>query len=207
MAINAYRYPLSPYPGQRPAWSYVIDEFARVHRVVPDALASSGWSVASTYECVDKWLVQRGASPLLERIPVLSYGSNACPAKLLDLGFSTSVALACTLTDHAAVWAHGRRQHDGSRIATLASRPGHQEVHFVTYVEREQLAVLDRVEGNPDWYRRGPFPADCVVLENGATVPGLFAYIGQPPRRHPSADENGDHALVFPTSLDGEETA
>ena len=204
MILTATHYPEEPYPGSRPAWSFVIDRDNCVLRVCADLLAPSGWALEQAGTCLDGWLASHNVARLAERVPVLSYGSNPCPAKLVRLALSRPiVSLACTLADHAAVWASGRRQPDGSRVATIASRPGHRELHFVTFVEAGDLEELDSVEGHPGWYRRQPLPSRHVVLVNGRTVPGLLTYVGQSPHRIPDYNAAGAHLLVFAEARDG----
>lgn len=102
-------FPADPYPGARPAVSFVhvataqADPAAQVpgapHGLGPvrrpdevcdddggslplhaDRSAPSGWRLAG--RCLDAWLADHGAAPMSGRVPVLAYGSNVCPSKI-----------------------------------------------------------------------------------------------------------------------------
>jgi gamma-glutamylcyclotransferase (GGCT)/AIG2-like uncharacterized protein YtfP len=142
-------YPALPYPGARPPCSFV-HEHGTGYRLLPDHTALSGWRHAG--RDLDGWLAERGAPPLAERVPLLCYGSNACPSKLTwlrdTLGLTgPAVLLRARCTGLAAVWASGLRVVDDQRPATLAALPGAVEDHAVWLATPEQLAVLDRCEG------------------------------------------------------------
>ncbi|GLY69221.1 gamma-glutamylcyclotransferase [Amycolatopsis taiwanensis] len=124
-------FPADPYPGVRPDRSFLHRD-GRGYEL-PDPLAVDG------------------------RIPVLAYGSNACPSKITwlreNLGLRGDViVLRARCTGIAAVWASGVRLRDGQRTATLAAMPGVVETHAVWLATPEQLAVLDVCEGRGKRY-------------------------------------------------------
>ncbi|WP_236796647.1 gamma-glutamylcyclotransferase [Amycolatopsis sp. GM8] len=123
------------------------------------------------------------------RIPVLAYGSNACPSKITwlreNLGLTDDVfVLRARCTDMAAVWAAGFRARDGQRSATLAAYPGVVETHAVWLATPEQLAVLDVCEGRGDRYHLARLE-NGVTLADGTALPEVFAYVGASPARMP----------------------
>lgn len=66
------QYPARPYPGARPPCSFVhLDGLG----YPLDGLPVDDW-------LADDWLAGHGAPPVAGRIPVLAYGSNACPSKI-----------------------------------------------------------------------------------------------------------------------------
>ena len=79
MPFTDAEFPADPYPGTRPAHSFVHDD-----GLGWPLLAGPGapwhWTVEGTD--LDDWLAARHAEPLAARVPVLGYGSNANPAKL-----------------------------------------------------------------------------------------------------------------------------
>ncbi len=180
-------YPAVPYPGGRPPRSFVHDD-ATGWDLTPDRAALSGWRVGD--EDLDDWLAGRGAARCADRVPVLCYGSNACPAKLtwlrrsLGLG-GPAVLLRARCTDLAAVWAHGLRVVDDQRPATLAALPGGTEDHAVWLATPEQVAVLDRCEGRGERYRLVRVDSGEVRLADGSVVDGPLAYTAAAPRRMP----------------------
>lgn len=194
MRSSAFDYPEDPYPGGRPPGSFVIDVEARILAVEVAPSVQSGWTVGGMD--LDRWLKAAGAPVLEQRLGVLSYGSNACPAKQMRMSLRLPVvSLSCWLIDHAAVWSAGHRR-DGVRPATLARMPGHREHQVISMIDPEDLSELDSVEGNPNCYRREPMPAGSLVLENGEEPAEVLVYVGQHPRRSPLL-VNGKPALVF----------
>ena len=186
--LPAAEFAIDPYPGTRPAGSFVIDVDARCWPVRLDEARPSGWIVdaAEGPACLDSWLAERGATPLAGRVPLLGYGSNACPGKVLRNGTPLpSVHLACTIEDVASVWCAGHTRA-GQVPVTLAVAPGHEEAATVMMCDRAELAVLDRVEGRAGrFYDLVLLGRGRVVLENGARVPVPAAYVGGRPERWP----------------------
>ncbi|MCT2582757.1 gamma-glutamylcyclotransferase [Actinophytocola gossypii] len=172
-------YPALPYPGARPDRSFVHDD-GTGWPLRPDRAALSGWRLASG-EDLDDWLAARGAAPLAGRVPVLCYGSNACPSKLTwlrgTLGLVGPAVLArARCTGLAAVWAAGLRVVDDQRPATLTAMPEATEPHAVWFATPEQVRVLDRCEGRGDRYRLVRVVTGEVRLAGGALVEPL-AYV------------------------------
>ncbi len=180
-------YPSVPYPGRRPAGSFVHDD-ATGWAVAPDPAVSSGWHLDGTD--LDDWLAGRDAAPLAGRVPVLCYGSNVCPSKLTwlrdTLGLpGAAVLLHARCTGLAAVWASGLRVVDDQRPATLTALPGNTEDHAVWLATPEQVAVLDRCEGRGERYRLVRVDTGEVRLADGTVVEGPLAYTAAAPRRLP----------------------
>ncbi|WP_307795817.1 gamma-glutamylcyclotransferase [Amycolatopsis sp. 195334CR] len=124
------------------------------------------------------------------RIPVLAYGSNACPSKITwlrrALGLTGAVTvLQAKCTGLAAVWASGRRVVDDQRPATLAAMPGVVEEHAVWLATPEQLRVLDVCEGRGHRYHLARVHTGEVTLANGASLPDVLAYVAASPIRLP----------------------
>ena len=200
------------YPGKRPGYSFVQDDQDEVFALTPTADGS--WSVWDGFAAIglDAWLAAQGASLMQDRIPVLSYGSNACPFKLLDL-HSRPTPLPgpvpmtrCTVTGLAATWCSGTRS-DGLVPATLIAAAGTEE-HFIWWVSADQWDVLDRCEG------RGREIYSLVALnvstdedahgagrtalrsEGGRDLGQVFAYVGMSDSRLPMAGADGAALLV-----------
>ena len=176
-----------PYPGRRPPFSFVHDD-ATGWELTSDPVAPSSWRVDGTD--LDEWLARRDARPLADRVPVLCYGSNACPSKITwlrdALGLpGPAVLLGARCTDVAAVWASGLRVVDDQRPATLAAIPGNVEDHAVWLATQEQVAVLDRCEGRGERYRLARVDTGEVRLQDGTVVDGPLAYVAAAPRRLP----------------------
>jgi gamma-glutamylcyclotransferase (GGCT)/AIG2-like uncharacterized protein YtfP len=151
-------------------------------------VAPSGWRAED--RDLDDWLAARDAAPLADRVPVLCYGSNACPSKITwlrdALGLDgPAVLLATRCTDVAAVWASGLRVVDDQRPATLAAMPGNTEEHAIWLATAGQVAVLDRCEGRGERYRLARVDTGEFRLRDGAVVDGPLAYVAAAPRRLP----------------------
>lgn len=166
MLFTDAEFPADPYPGARPDCSYVHHDGAG-HAL---GAAPDGWRT--------------------DRIPVLAYGSNACPSKITwlreELGLRGPVVVArAECRDVAAVWAAGVRARDGHRPATLASAPGLTEWHAVWFATPEQLAVLDVCEGRGVRYDLARLPHGTVRLDDGTEPDGVLAYVAAGPARMP----------------------
>lgn len=177
MALRASDYPALPYPGARPSFSYVLDD--------DEVLDTSG------VRDLDAWLRARGLPTLDERVPVLSYGSNACPSKLLGLELPGPVVMTlCTTQGLSAVWCNGWRQYDGSRVATLAAVHDGEESHFVLWATAEQGLLLDACEGRAhSFYELIRLEDGAVRDSRGTVVPGVYAYVGGCEARFPRQDD------------------
>ena len=176
-------FPAEPYPGARPAGSFVhTDDGSRL--LTSDPTVPSGWRVDG--RCLDAWLHERGAAPLSGRVPVLAYGSNACPSKIgwmrAQRGLTGPVVvLRVRVEGLSAVWSAGLRVVDDQRPATLAAVPGAVEEHAVWLAAPAQFATLDVVEGrsaDPPRYRLARVATGGVSLLDGAGVLDRpYAYI------------------------------
>ena len=139
---------------------------------------------------LDEWLAERSAPGVADRLPVLAYGSNACPSKITwlreNLGLRGPViVLRATCHGLAAVWAAGLRVVDDQRAATLAAAPGVTEEHAVWLATAEQMAVLDRCEGRGVRYDLARLRTGRVVLETGDEIERPLAYVGHSDQRMP----------------------
>lgn len=161
---------------------------AHSHRLEPSSAAGAGWTVGGTD--LDAWLADRGAAPVVGRVPVLAFGSNRCPGKLSwlreHLGLAGPVVvLRARVEGLAAVWAAGLRARDGARPATLAVVPGAVETHAVWMATPDQVAVLDRCEGRGERYDLARLRVGRVVTEDGARLEGVWTYWAGAPVRAP----------------------
>jgi hypothetical protein len=183
------RYPAEPYPGARPGFSHThLDRTVYPLRV--DRRAVAGWRLAGTGEDLDDWLTTRGGQPLSHRVPVLAYGSNACPAKMTwlreKLGLAGPVvSLRASYVGLAAVWAFGTRKWGPGRPATLAAMPGVVEQHAVWLADQYQLAVLDACEGRGSRYRLVRVHSGQIVAEDDTVFDRPLAYVGATSGRLP----------------------
>src|SRR5437868_4968713 len=112
------------------------------------------------------WLRRAGRPALAGRTPVLSFGSNRCPSKVVRQG-GPFVNLECRTTGLAAVWSHGTRA-DGQTVATLVTAPDHEAVFFLSMCTDEEVELLDVVEGRGLRYDLVPLDPTQVVLEDGS---------------------------------------
>jgi gamma-glutamylcyclotransferase (GGCT)/AIG2-like uncharacterized protein YtfP len=173
-------HPADPYPGAVPPDSYV--HVAEVAYPVRDGGVDG--------VPLNVWLRGRGAPPLAERVPVLTYGSNRCPSKItwlrreLGLGAGPVVVLRAATTGVTAVWAAGLRARDGARPAVLAAAPGVVEEHAVWLATPEQIAVLDRCEGRDERFRLARLRTGSVTVR-GVRIERPWVYLGLAAVRRP----------------------
>jgi gamma-glutamylcyclotransferase (GGCT)/AIG2-like uncharacterized protein YtfP len=182
-------FPATPYPGARPDVSFAHLDGVGVP-LRPDRHTLAGWRVDHTGADLDDWLADRGAAPLAARVPVLAYGSNACPSKITwlreSLGLSGPVVvLRARCEGLAAVWAAGLRMVDDQRPATLMAAKDVVEEHAVWLADQEQVRVLDACEGRGRRYRLARVRSGRVVLDDGAVVDRVLAYTAADRVRQP----------------------
>ncbi len=227
MTFADEEYPALPYPGARPACSFAHED-ATGYPLRPDRAALSGWRLDGSGDGrdLDEWLADRDAAPLAGRVPLLCYGSNACPSKLtwLRAAFGLpgpAVLLRARCAGIAAVWAAGLRLVDDQRPATLAAVPGAEEAHALWLATPEQVAALDRCEGRGHRYRLAHVTTGEVRLDDGTLVDRPLAYVAAgrdgsgartgigptPSRSTPSRPgTTGDHrarTVRYPLLVDG----
>lgn len=181
-------FPADPYPGGRPAWSYAHTA-ATSWPLLPTESTRWSWRLADGAD-LDQWLAERNAPPLATRIPVLAYGSNACPSKISWLRAvhgldGPVVVLRARCSGLAAVWAAGLRQRDGQRPATLVAHAGAVETHAVWLATRDQIRALDRCESRGRRYRLARLGTGRVETEDGTAIDGVLAYLGHAEVRAP----------------------
>lgn len=196
-------FPADPYPGARPPCSFLHTD-GRTHPLTADPSAPSGWRAGG--RCLDDVLTGLGAPRLAGRVPLLAYGSNACPSKITWMRDARGlggpvVVLRVRTTGLAAVWAAGRRVVDDQRPATLAALDGAVEEHTVWLAAPEQFAALDTVEGrdaDPPRYRLARVATGRVTLLDGVGVLDRpWAYVAP---QTPAGDDRTDRR---PLVLDG----
>lgn len=188
MSFAATDYPAEPYPGARPGHSYVQDG-DEVLPLLAERSHASGWQVAGNDD-LDDWLRTRGFAGLDARLPILAYGSNACPSKIswmrTELGLpGPVVALRADCGDVSAVWATGLRDRDGQRPATLAAATGVREQHFVWLADSAQLPALDACEARGERYHLAWLRSGQVLLDGGAVLGEVLTYVAASPVRQP----------------------
>jgi hypothetical protein len=144
-----------------------------------------------------------------DRVPVLAVGSNACPGqlrhKMAEFGITSSIPMVKARVTGIEVGVSAHVSRMGYVSASPFNAPGCVRELFVTWLDAEQLAVVDASEGVPlphGNYGRAwlPAPEVRVELPDGTSLPGAFAYVnrrgvlhnGDPtPRTHP-----GQRALL-----------
>jgi hypothetical protein len=191
-------YPADPYPGARPDCSFLHCAGGVAHRLHP--AGPGNWLIGG--QSLEEWLHRRGAPGLAARLPVLAYGSNACPSKITWLRYEFGLTgpvpvLRCRTSGVAAVWSAGIRRHDGQSPAVLAAAPGRAETHAVWLATPEQLTVLDSCEGRGLRYDLVHLDGDVEVRsEDGSVVPRPLAYVTCGEERAPLVHE-GRFVSIF----------
>jgi gamma-glutamylcyclotransferase (GGCT)/AIG2-like uncharacterized protein YtfP len=194
MPFTDAEYPARPYPGTRPAHSFV-HETGTGWPLRPAPGTGWRWTLTDTGTDLDDWLSARSVPQLAERIPVLAYGSNANPAKITWLRDTLGlpgpvVVLRVRCTGLAAVWAAGQRVVDTQRPATLVAEPDRVEWHAVWLATREQIRVLDVCEGRDVRYRLVRLASGTVTADDGVDLPEVLAYTGATRVRAPLLVDN-----------------
>ncbi|MDC0766939.1 hypothetical protein [Streptomyces sp. HD] len=144
-----------------------------------------------------------------DRVPVLAVGSNACPGQLRhkmdEFGIVSPLPMVKARVTGIEVGVSAHVSRMGYVSASPFHAPGHVRELFLSWLDAEQLAVVDASEGvraPRGNYGRAWLPASDVRtdLADGTTLPGVFAYVNRhgvlhdgtgAPRTHP-----GQRALL-----------
>ncbi|MEV0198775.1 hypothetical protein [Nonomuraea sp. NPDC050691] len=154
------------YPGLLPQGPGVLAD----RRFLPLTGRDGDWHVEGSP--IDTWLAARGAAPMRSRHAVVAVGSNAAPAQLHRKFTRHRVPAVVPLTRvrvrglAPGVSAHISRF--GYIPAAPVAVPGVSEL-FVSWVDGEQLAALDRTE--PNYRRRVLDPGAHPVTFDGPDRP------------------------------------
>lgn len=144
-----------------------------------------------------------------DRVPVLAVGSNASPAqlrhKMAEYGITSPIPMVRTRVTGIDVGVSAHVSLLGYVSASPVEAPAAVRELFVTWLDAEQLAVVDASEGVPlpnGNYRRVwlPSPEVRTELADGTQLPGVYVYVNRhgvlhdgtgAPRTHP-----GQRALL-----------
>ncbi|WLW58728.1 hypothetical protein [Streptomyces sp. YU58] len=148
-----------------------------------------------------------------DRVPVLAVGSNASPAqlrhKMAEFGIRSPIPMVRARVTGIDVGVSAHVSRLGYVSASPFDAPDTVRELFLTWLDAEQLAVIDASEGVPlpnGNYRRVWLPAPEVRIEvraetgAGMLLPGVFVYVNrhgvlhngtEAPRTHP-----GQRALL-----------
>ncbi len=144
-----------------------------------------------------------------DRVPVLAVGSNACPGqlrhKMRASGITSPIPMVKARVTGIEVGVSAHVSRMGYVSASPFNAPAAVRELFLTWLDAEQLAVIDASEGVPlenGNYGRAWLPSPDVRIElpDGTSLPGAFAYVNRhgvlhngtkAPRTHP-----GQRALL-----------
>jgi hypothetical protein len=180
-SASYHRDPLA-YPGERPADSYVTDGriVSALHVESKDGKLIFTVVENGHEQAVDEYLVAKGVPAIEDRIPVLSYGANMCPASLkakfekAERPDMQVVPTAYTMLEgHDIVWSGGPGIN-GNFNAVLYAGPETTNTKVqvgVSFLTPEQMLVLHATELN---YQL----AGTTVKLDGIAVP-VYYYEGR----------------------------
>jgi hypothetical protein len=152
------------YPGRRPRFSFFF-----THRGI--------------YRCslrsMNELLTARHLAPVSERIPVLAYGSNACPSQLFRKYNQDS-----RLTDIPVVYGrinnadvvYSRRITQGGYVPATLVRARRSLPSWITLLTPEQLRAMDSTEGRPNLYQLVEVPR-LKFFAGRLQISPLFSYL------------------------------
>lgn len=134
------------------------------------------------------------------RVPVLAIGSNACPGqlrhKMAEFGITSPIPMVKTRVTGLGIGVSAHVSLMGYVSASPFNAPGTVRELFVTWLDAEQLAVVDASEGvtSPSGaYDRAWLPASGVRIEpelgSGRPLTGAYVYVNRRGVLH-----NGDGA-------------
>lgn len=190
--IGPYDHP-DIYPGPRPSSSFVYHD-GKAHRIdevqnIPiedqvvhysmgnEVTGTLAFSAPSTMT-VNELLKSEGLAPIEDRIPLLAYGSNVCLAQL-RYKFSLNpdvndfiLFFRANIVDTDVVVGSFLAPY-GALPAVIAPVSGAKTEVWVTFVEREQLELLNRTEGS---YVLREHQHEKLALTTGERFERVYAY-------------------------------
>lgn len=164
LPISDFPFSPSTYPGRRPRFSFLF-----THRGI--------------YRCplrgLNQVLAARQLAPVGDRIPVLAYGSNACPGQLLikykqDSRLTDIPVLYGRLTNADVVYSH--RITLGGYVPATLVRARRNVPSWITLLTGEQLRAMDSTEGRPNVYQLVEIPKLKFSVGRVRVSP-LFSYL------------------------------
>ncbi|MGI5373493.1 hypothetical protein ACQEV2_04400 [Streptomyces sp. CA-251387] len=123
-----------------------------------------------------------------DRVPVLAFGSNACPGqlryKMAEFRITAPIPMVKARVTGVEVGVSAHVSRMGYVSASPFSAPEVVRELFLTWLDAEQLAVIDASEGVPlpngNYHRAWlAAPEVQVVLADGTALPGAFAYVNR----------------------------
>jgi hypothetical protein len=123
-----------------------------------------------------------------DRVPVLAVGSNACPGQLRhkmdESGITSPIPMVRARVTGIEVGVSAHISSLGYVSASPVDAPGTVRELFVTWLDAEQLAVIDASEGVPlryGNYRRAWLQAPKLRIEptDGTRLPGAYVYVNR----------------------------
>ena len=141
LPVTEFPFTALTYPGRRPRFSF----FFTHHGIYRCPLRS-----------LNGLLTARHLAPVSERIPVLAYGSNACPGQLYrkynqDSRLTNVPVLYGRLNGADVVYS--RRFTRGGYVPATLVRARRSLQSWVTLLTAEQLSAMDSTEGRPNVYQ------------------------------------------------------
>lgn len=149
------------YPGPVPGYSYVL---------VGTQVLPLETQAHAVLRFVDDVLRQAGASPLAGRIPVAAYGANASPPQLVWKFRNALPEVAIPVLRgrirglRLAFSAHVNRWGYMPAAVRASDRLGEELATFVTFLDPEQVARMDKTEPNYERVTIGHPGGDSILL-------------------------------------------
>lgn len=178
----ASEYSATPYPGEIPTFSYCLDSTSDV--LHPVAGAEEGL-VVNGGERLSDYLTRDG-NPLVSYTPLLSYGSNSCPSRLIEK-FGGAFAQAprplrlAVLQARASrvrrAWARGLTRKGTVPYTLILDANSSIDAHILL-LPPELLPVMDRSEGRAGAYYRAVRLRDTPVHLGSETWTQPITYLG-----------------------------
>ncbi|TLS38060.1 hypothetical protein [Pseudalkalibacillus caeni] len=190
--VGPYDHP-DIYPGPRPSSSFIYHK-GKAHRIIEEQGTKAedlilhysnaedmlGTLAFASHDeiSVREFLKRQSVESIGDRIPVLAYGSNVCLAQL-QYKFSLNPDMSdlvifyrATITDTDVVYGSFLSPY-GALPAVIAPIEGAETEVWVTFVEREQLDLLNRTEGS---YVLREHNKGKIKLANGEVFEKVYAY-------------------------------
>jgi hypothetical protein len=198
---SSYPFDKEEYPGKRPSYSYFlsIDFVHELHIVSNSSLSKAIVDYKGKEIELSSLLDKLSLKPLSDRYAILSYGSNACPSRLLEKKIFNLAVVKASAKNVDVVYTYYKTSYEAVP-ATMVDSPNTLSQVWVSFLDEDQLKKMDESEGRDDGYYDLVKLKDCLVtLPNGQTISPVYAYIAN---KKGVALRNGQPIALAPIHAD-----
>ena len=171
------------HPGKRPPFSYLLDEDGSIYPISFSStnISSAFITPSGKRTSVNNYLRRRNVATLSERIPVLAYGTNPCPAQLEFKFRDLPSIIVPVLKGHIFGWDTIYKFLCEAGYAYAQLIPSEKTVveGWLTLLDKSQYLSMNESEGvsKPQQHYRVGIFSDFYLDASGSTTVDCLFYV------------------------------